>query len=105
MPHLLAPCLPTTAAAPPTGSGWLHEIKHDGFRLMAWRAGERVRLYARNGHIWTSCLIAGPSPRCRSRSRPDLAAAWATGSFCVPSQARPDAIAKPADVDSERVKR
>jgi hypothetical protein len=32
------------AKAPPTGPGWAHEIKHDGFRLMVGRDGERVRL-------------------------------------------------------------
>jgi ATP-dependent DNA ligase len=38
----IAPCLPSNAARPPSGPRWLHEIKHDGFRLMAWRDGERV---------------------------------------------------------------
>jgi bifunctional non-homologous end joining protein LigD len=33
----IEPCLPTAAAKPPVGSNWLHEIKHDGFRLMARR--------------------------------------------------------------------
>ena len=31
------PCLPSPAKKPPTGSNWLHEIKHDGFRIMALR--------------------------------------------------------------------
>ena len=31
-------------------SGWLHEIKHDGFRLMARRNRQAVRLYTRNGY-------------------------------------------------------
>ena len=26
------PCLPRSADEPPTGPGWIHEIKHDGFR-------------------------------------------------------------------------
>jgi len=29
------PCLPSPAKAPPAGPNWLHEIKHDGFRIMA----------------------------------------------------------------------
>jgi hypothetical protein len=29
---LIEPCLPTPAKAPPSGSGWLHEIKHDAWR-------------------------------------------------------------------------
>jgi bifunctional non-homologous end joining protein LigD len=31
----IAPCLPTSAPHPPSGDGWLHEIKHDGFRVIA----------------------------------------------------------------------
>jgi len=33
----IQPCLPSLAERPPSGPGWLHEIKHDGFRLMARR--------------------------------------------------------------------
>ena len=43
------PCLPTKAPQPPTGDTWLHEIKHDGFRVMARKDGDRVRLYSRPG--------------------------------------------------------
>ena len=28
------PCLPSPAERPPSGPGWVHEIKHDGFRLL-----------------------------------------------------------------------
>jgi bifunctional non-homologous end joining protein LigD len=38
------------AEDPPTGRDWLHEIKHDGFRIMARRDGDRVRLLTRNGN-------------------------------------------------------
>jgi bifunctional non-homologous end joining protein LigD len=31
----IAPCLPTNAPQPPSGEAWLHEIKHDGFRVIA----------------------------------------------------------------------
>jgi hypothetical protein len=30
----IAPCLPTSAPRPPSGALWLHEIKHDGFRVI-----------------------------------------------------------------------
>jgi ATP-dependent DNA ligase len=46
----IEPCLPRPAAEPPAGPGWLHEIKHDGFRIMARRDGRGVRLYTRNGY-------------------------------------------------------
>ena len=34
----------------PPGPGWIHKIKHDGFRIMARRDGKGVRLYTRNGY-------------------------------------------------------
>ena len=38
------------SAEPPDGEGWLHEIKHDGHRLVAIGAGVELRLISRNGH-------------------------------------------------------
>jgi ATP-dependent DNA ligase len=40
----IEPCLPSPAKAPPTGPNWLHEIKHDGFRILARRDASGVRL-------------------------------------------------------------
>ena len=48
-----APCLPTRATKVPTGPDWIHEIKHDGFRLIIQREDQRVRLFTRNGRDWT----------------------------------------------------
>jgi bifunctional non-homologous end joining protein LigD len=45
-------CLPTRAATPPAGPDWLHEVKHDGYRMIAWRDGERTRLISRHGRDW-----------------------------------------------------
>jgi len=47
------PCVPTLAKVPPTGPAWIHEIKHDGYRMLVWREGERVRLFTRRGFDWT----------------------------------------------------
>ncbi len=47
------PCLPTRGTKVPAGPEWLHEIKHDGYRLIVVRDGARVRLFTRNGHDWT----------------------------------------------------
>ena len=49
----IQPCLPTKAPRPPVGGLWLHEIKHDGFRVIARKDGERVRLYSRPGNDLT----------------------------------------------------
>jgi bifunctional non-homologous end joining protein LigD len=38
-----------TAPRPPSGPLWLHEVKHDGFRVIARKDGLRVRLYSRQG--------------------------------------------------------
>ena len=51
---IIEPCLPSPAKVPPSGPGWIHEIKHDGFRIMARRDGAGVRLFTRNGHDFTA---------------------------------------------------
>jgi len=38
----------------PTGAHWIHEIKHDGFRLMARRDPVGIRLITRGGHDWSA---------------------------------------------------
>jgi bifunctional non-homologous end joining protein LigD len=51
---IIEPCLPSPAKARPTGPGWIHEIKHDGFRIMARRDSAGVRLISRHGNDFTS---------------------------------------------------
>jgi ATP-dependent DNA ligase len=79
----IAPCLPTKAKQPPSGERWLHEIKHDGCRLMARRDPVGIRLITRRGNDWTdryplvveavnhlkirSCLIEGEAV-CRDET-------------------------------------
>src|SRR4051812_11020944 len=47
------PCIPTKAPKVPDRPEWIHEIKHDGYRLIVQREGKRVRLWTRNGHDWS----------------------------------------------------
>jgi bifunctional non-homologous end joining protein LigD len=49
----IEPCLPSPADRPPSGPGWVHEIKHDGSRMMVRRDAGGVRLLTRNGNDWT----------------------------------------------------
>jgi ATP-dependent DNA ligase len=49
----IEPCIPTTAHKPPVGRQWIHEIKHDGYRLIVWRRMDRVRLFTRRGYDWS----------------------------------------------------
>ena len=46
------PCQPTLVAIPPAGPGWLHEMKHDGFRILARKQGERVEVWSRRGALF-----------------------------------------------------
>jgi bifunctional non-homologous end joining protein LigD len=58
------------APKPPSGALWLHEIKHDGFRVIARKDCARVRLYSRPGNDLTDrfSLIVEALARLRSRS-------------------------------------
>ncbi len=78
-----APCLPRLAKHPPVGPGWIHEIKRDGFRIIAQREADSVRLITRNGHDFSerfplimaavaalpaqSCVLDGEAIACDER--------------------------------------
>ncbi len=47
------PCRPTVSKQPPSGDGWVHEVKHDGYRLQVHVRAGRVRLYTMNAADWT----------------------------------------------------
>jgi bifunctional non-homologous end joining protein LigD len=49
----IPPCIPTRAVKPPAGLDWVHEIKHDGYRLQVRRVGDQVRLFTRRGYDWS----------------------------------------------------
>src|SRR6266567_3107387 len=82
----IEPCLPSPADHPPSGPDWVHEIKHDGYRLMARRDPIGIRLLTRNGHDWASrypliveavdrlkvrsCLIDGEAVACNGEGLP-----------------------------------
>ena len=48
------PCIPTRGHKPPAGPDWVHEIKHDGYRLQVRRVGDTVRLFTRRGYDWSA---------------------------------------------------
>ena len=104
-PSFIKPCLPSKATRPPSGSLWVHEIKHDGYRLMVRRDGARVRCFTKNGYDWaarfpaivnaalrikaTSFLIDGEAVIARDDGMPDFRAlrsrSRATTRCCTPS--------------------
>jgi bifunctional non-homologous end joining protein LigD len=48
----VTPCLPTASEHCKSGPAWVHEITHDGYRMIARRTDDRVRLYTRRGFNW-----------------------------------------------------
>jgi bifunctional non-homologous end joining protein LigD len=53
---------------PPAGADWLHEIRHDGFRLMVRRTPDGIRIKTRRGFNWTDRfpLIVEAAERLRA---------------------------------------
>ena len=50
----ILPSVPILAKAPPVGSEWIHELKHDGWRAQLHKAGDDVVVFPRNGNDATS---------------------------------------------------
>lgn len=66
----IEPCLPSLATKPPNGPEWIHEIKHDGYRLMICRDTAGMRLLTRRGYDWTARFpaIASAASVLRAKS-------------------------------------
>jgi ATP-dependent DNA ligase len=79
----IAPCLPTSAPQPLCGAEWLHEIKHDGFRVIARKDDNRVKLYSRPGNDLTERfpLIVEALSRLRALS---TARRWSAARMASP---------------------
>jgi ATP-dependent DNA ligase len=66
----VVPDQPVEREKPPTGAEWIHEIKHDGYRMIVRKEGENVGLHSRNAIDWTALLpaIAGGAALLRAKS-------------------------------------
>lgn len=58
LPETVRPSLPTAARVAPTGEQWIHEIKHDGYRMICHLHKGEVRFQSRNGKDWTDRLAS-----------------------------------------------
>jgi len=54
----IIPTWPTSRAQPPTGDGWLHEVKFDGFRVQLHKHGADCTIYSRSGRDFTHRYVA-----------------------------------------------
>lgn len=79
MPSRLGAELATLADRPPEGDDWLHEIKLDGYRILARLQGGRATLLTRKGHDWTDRL----GPIARVLSELPVRSAWLDGEIVV----------------------
>jgi len=72
------PCQPTVATKPPSGPGWAHELKHDGYRLQIHVRDGRVRLYTMNGADWSKRypLIVQDAARIEGSAILDAEVVW-----------------------------
>ena len=72
------PCQPIVASEPPSGPGWAHELKHDGYRLQIHVRDGRVRLYTMNGADWSKRypLIVQDAARIKGSAILDAEAVW-----------------------------
>ena len=83
------PCIPSPANKIPDGPLWVHELKHDGYRLIIKRQDNHIRLFTRGGYDWTdryplivqavlklrvkSFIIDGEAVICDRKGRADFA--------------------------------
>src|SRR4029077_10748930 len=51
-PGFIEPCVPALVDFVPAGEGWLHELKWDGYRIIARKEGSSVKLWSRTGRGW-----------------------------------------------------
>jgi ATP-dependent DNA ligase len=79
-PGMIEPCIPTRVSKPPVGPQGIHEIKHDGYRLIARKRDGRVRLFTRNGFDWIYPRISEAVAGLRTASLTiDGEAVWCDG--------------------------
>jgi bifunctional non-homologous end joining protein LigD len=86
-PKFREPQLATLVDDVPTGSGWLHEYKYDGYRLLVATAGGAATAFTRKGHDWSDkfrsivkaaanlpagCLIDGEAVALGAKGKPDF---------------------------------
>jgi bifunctional non-homologous end joining protein LigD len=57
-PEFVQPQLATQAEQSPESEAWLHELKLDGYRMQARKAGDRVQMLTRSGLDWTARMQA-----------------------------------------------
>ncbi|SLM47345.1 Multifunctional non-homologous end joining protein LigD [Includes: 3'-phosphoesterase; DNA ligase D; DNA repair polymerase] [Nitrospira japonica] len=79
LPERLSPQLATLVDAMPSGEGWIHEIKYDGYRILCRIRRGKAQLFTRNGNDWTEKL----SVQVQAVESLGLTDAWLDGEVVV----------------------
>ena len=79
LPATLSPMLATLVKTSPAGDDWIHEVKYDGYRMLARIDDGRARLYSRNGNDWTDTF----PEVVRDLARLPVERAWIDGEAVV----------------------
>jgi bifunctional non-homologous end joining protein LigD len=79
LPARMQPMLATLVKRAPAGTGWLHEIKYDGYRMLSRIEDGEARIFSRNGKEWTAQL-AGIAKELGAL---DVSNAWLDGELVV----------------------
>lgn len=79
LPAKISPQLATLVETPPTGKGWLSEIKFDGYRMVARIDNGEVKIFSRNGLPWERKLPT----LTKSLAKLKVKQAWVDGEIVV----------------------
>ena len=76
--EFIKPQLATSVDHPPPRPGWIHEVKHDGYRLQIHVRAGRVRLFTMNGADWSKRypLLVQDAARIEGSSIFDAEVVW-----------------------------
>ena len=55
--EFVKPQLATAVDHPPPRAGWIHEVKHDGYRTLLIIERRKARAYTRNGFDWSESYL------------------------------------------------
>ena len=91
-PGFIRPCQPVLSLKVPIGDGWIHELKHDGFRIVALKDGDQVRCGVGTAGTGAPTSSRSPPPSCPCpvtriilAARPHCGCRTSTRSYAAPA--------------------
>src|SRR5215813_9814570 len=82
LPAVVEPELTTLVDVPPSGTGWIHEVKFDGYRMGARIENGTVKMITRSGLDWTRKFPA----IAKVLGKAKIKSGWLDGEVVVPDE-------------------